>query len=206
MGKGIGIDSGNALFIGIVLWAVIRCLVLLINKGYKRFSVKREFLLNIFAVYLISVISITLFPITIVWGDATPKFHPPMNLVPFVNIIPDFSQNHFSLAFRIKFLVKNLVGNLLMLLPLGIFLPTFWSKARSFWKTVITGALISFFIELMQYFLPYLGLEMGRATDIDDIILNTLGAMIGYVIFDKGLVRFNFLWSKAFPGRLSGGK
>jgi glycopeptide antibiotics resistance protein len=115
---GIRIDSGNALFIGIVLWMVIRCLALLINKRYKQFSVKREFLTNIFAVYFIAVISITLFPIDIVWGEVTPRFRPAVNIIPFVDIITDFPQTRFSMAFKIKFLIKNLAGNLMLLLPL----------------------------------------------------------------------------------------
>jgi glycopeptide antibiotics resistance protein len=191
---GIRIDSGNALFIGSVLWIVIRCLVLLINKRYKRFSLKREFLLSVFVVYLIGVISVTLFPIEIIWGDAPQTYRisrPVVNIIPLVDIIPDFSRTHFSMAFKIKFLVKNLVGNLTLLLPLGLLLPILWSKARSFWKIVIIGASVSLSIELLQFILAYLGFGWGRVTDIDDLILNILGVILGYVIFDKVLVHFN---------------
>lgn len=70
---------------------------------------------------------------------------------------------------------------------------TLWTRVQNFWRTVIIGASISLTIELLQYVLAYLGFGWGRATDIDDLILNTLGVMIGYVIFDKSLVRFNYL-------------
>jgi glycopeptide antibiotics resistance protein len=51
--------------------------------------------------------------------------------------------------------------------------------------------LLSFSIEILQYVLAYFGYG-GRAADIDDLILNTLGVVIGYFIFEKGLARFNF--------------
>ena len=191
--KGIRLDSGFALVAGVLLWIVIRSLVLLKNKKFKRLSVYREMILNIFAVYFVSLLSITLFPIDIIWGEVVEKFRSAFNIIPFVDIITDFPRTQFSLAFKIKFLTKNLAGNLLLLLPIGIFLPILWTKARNFWKTVIIGASISLSIELLQYVLAYLGYGRGRATDIDDLILNTLGVMIGYVIFTKSMVRFNFL-------------
>jgi glycopeptide antibiotics resistance protein len=89
--------------------------------------------------------------------------------------------------------VKNLAGNLFLLVPFGILMPTLWTKMRTFRKTVIIGASISLIIELLQLGLAYLGLGWGRATDIDDLILNSLGVMIGYGIFNKYLVRFSYL-------------
>ncbi len=192
---GIRLKSEFELVVGIALWVVIRGLMLLKNRKYKRFPVYREIFINILAVYLVSLIGITLFPISINWDGVTPKFHPMVNLIPLVDIINYFPQTHFSLAFKIKFLAKNLVGNLFLLVPIGILMPILWTRMRNFWKTVIIGASISLIIELLQYVLAYLGFGWGRATDIDDLILNTLGVMIGYVIFDKSLVRFNYLKS-----------
>jgi hypothetical protein len=65
--KGIRLDCGFALVAGVLLWIVLRSLVLFKNRKYKRLSVQREILLNIFAVYCVSLISITLFPIDIIW-------------------------------------------------------------------------------------------------------------------------------------------
>lgn len=192
---GIRLNSEFALVVGIALWVVIRSLMLLKNRKYKRFLVHREIFINILAVYFVSLIGITLFPISINWDGVTPKFYPMVNLIPLVDIINYFPQTHFSLAFKIKFLSKNLVGNLFLLVPIGILMPILWTRMRNFWKTVIIGASISLIIELLQYVLAYLGFGWGRATDIDDLILNTLGVMIGYVIFDKSLVRFNYLKS-----------
>jgi glycopeptide antibiotics resistance protein len=189
--KGISLDSSFVLVVGVLFWMVIRGLVLFKNKKYKRLSVPREMLLNIFAVYIVSLLSITLFPIYIIWGEVVGKFRPAINMIPFVDIITDFPRTQFSLAFKIKFLIKNLMGNLVLLLPFGLFLPILWNMARSFWTTVVMGVLLSSSIEILQYVLAYFGYG-GRAADIDDLILNTLGVVIGYFIFEKGLARFNF--------------
>jgi hypothetical protein len=57
-------------------------------------------------------------------------------------------------------------------------------------------------IELLQYILAYLGYGRGRATDVDDLILNTLGVMIGYQIFDRILIRLHFLSRSQMHNRL----
>lgn len=65
--------------------------------------------------------------------------------------------------------------NTILFIPLGIFLPILYKKYRNFKKVAISGFLTSLFIEIMQIF-SY------RATDIDDLITNTLGTIIGYLI------------------------
>lgn len=83
--------------------------------------------------------------------------------------LTDLLRSQFSAAFKIRFLVRNLGGNLILLLPIGIFLPSLWVRLRSFWKTVIIGTSISLLIKCLQYALAYLGYGWGRATDIDDL-------------------------------------
>jgi glycopeptide antibiotics resistance protein len=55
-------------------------------------------------------------------------------------------------------------------------LPCIWKKYEVFWKTALSGITLSLIIELSQLF-------SGRVTDIDDLMMNTLGALIGWVIF-----------------------
>jgi glycopeptide antibiotics resistance protein len=72
--------------------------------------------------------------------------------------------------------IKNLLGNLLLFLPMGIYLPYIFKKLyifRNYFK-YITLFLIS--IEIMQ-----LILRRG-SFDIDDFILNIIGAIIGFAI------------------------
>ena len=66
--------------------------------------------------------------------------------------------------------------NVVLFLPLGILLPLLWTEFGSLKAAAISGALTSLVIELSQ-------LINSRVTDIDDLILNTLGAILGFVAF-----------------------
>jgi glycopeptide antibiotics resistance protein len=69
--------------------------------------------------------------------------------------------------------------NILMTIPLGFLLPLIWKEFRSLKKVAFAGLLFSLAIELSQ-------LLNHRATTTDDLIMNTLGVVVGYLIF-KGL-------------------
>lgn len=72
--------------------------------------------------------------------------------------------------------ITNLLGNVLVFIPLGFFEPMA-SKHRSFWGTVTDGLLLSLVVEVFQ-----LVSKVGRF-DVDDLLLNTVGVVIGYLIF-----------------------
>jgi glycopeptide antibiotics resistance protein len=64
-----------------------------------------------------------------------------------------------------------------MFVPTGIVLPVLYKRLDNFFKVVGTGFLISLSIEILQ--LPF----ADRASDVDDLIMNTLGVATGYVIY-----------------------
>jgi len=64
-----------------------------------------------------------------------------------------------------------------MLLPLGIYIPLLFPKLSGFFKVFIICLLTSVSIELMQL------ITNVRSTDIDDVILNTSGAVVGYMVY-----------------------
>lgn len=66
--------------------------------------------------------------------------------------------------------------NIIMCVPLGFLLPLIWKDYRKIYKTIIAGLGFSLLIELSQ-------LITTRATDIDDLIANTIGTVIGYLIW-----------------------
>lgn len=70
----------------------------------------------------------------------------------------------------------NLFGNVLIFVPFGFFEPMA-SRQRSFWGTVMDGFLLSLLVEVFQFIS-----KVGRF-DVDDLILNTSGVIIGYLIF-----------------------
>ena len=71
--------------------------------------------------------------------------------------------------------------NVVMVVPLGIFLPMLWPRYRSLSRIIPAGALSSVLIELLQMF-------SNRVTDVDDLIMNTLGAVIGFFLVRRWIV------------------
>ena len=68
------------------------------------------------------------------------------------------------------------MANAIMFLPVGFFLPLLWQQFIRPVYTVGAGFLLSLGIELIQLF-------TFRATDIDDLMMNTLGAILGYLLY-----------------------
>lgn len=86
---------------------------------------------------------------------------PTVNLVPFQD-----------------FTTANLLGmalNVAMFAPLGFLLPAYFDRYRSFVPTLDAGILTSLTVELIQLF-------TFRATDVDDLIMNTLGTVVGFLL------------------------
>ena len=84
---------------------------------------------------------------------------------------------NFAVIIRFVFFIWNVIGNMVLFIPTGILLPIVYGNLDNPWKVGITGALISLSIEILQ--LPF----ASRATDVDDLILNTLGVIVGYGIY-----------------------
>lgn len=69
----------------------------------------------------------------------------------------------------------NLLGNMTLFMPLGFLIPILRKRCRTLRKVLVIGIAVSGFIEIVQYFI-------GRSTDIDDVILNVLGWIIGFAV------------------------
>jgi glycopeptide antibiotics resistance protein len=91
-----------------------------------------------------------------------------------INWIPLVRLRDFS---RKQDLLLNVVGNAVMFIPSGIILPVVYPRLNRFWKVLLAGIGLSLAIELLQ--LPF----SVRASDVDDLLLNTLGAILGYGIY-----------------------
>lgn len=79
-------------------------------------------------------------------------------------------------------ILKNVAGNVALFVPLGLLLPALLPGRFRFLKTAAAGFLFSLSIELIQYFFA------ARIFDIDDLLLNTIGAAAGAIVFS--VVRF----------------
>ena len=78
--------------------------------------------------------------------------------------------------------IQQLVGNVVLFVPLGILLPLLSTRCRRFAMTAAVGLSASVGIELVQLAL-LLTLAARRSVDVDDVILNLAGACIGYLVW-----------------------
>ena len=109
-----------------------------------------------------------------------------VNLVPFKTVMLYLGSDLGRIA------AVNLLGNLALLAPLGLFGPIMWERFDRWWKVLLAGAGASVVIEAAQYVRQIVNIDgLGRSVDIDDVILNAAGALLGYVVFVlvRGLVR-----------------
>ncbi len=89
------------------------------------------------------------------------------NFIPFTEI--------FRYEFGSKLFLQQVIGNIILFIPFGYF-ATYYIKAKKPLNILIVVLLSSGVIETVQYFI-------GRSFDIDDIILNTIGGLIGFLIY-----------------------
>lgn len=73
--------------------------------------------------------------------------------------------------------LKNILGNIIPFMPFGFLLPMVYNKINSFFKFFVSSILFILFVEIFQLFT-----KIG-SFDVDDIILNFIGSMCGYLVF-----------------------
>lgn len=111
-----------------------------------------------------------------------------LNLIPFRTIdefVTAMSPGSTASGFFSRFAFINLAGNVLMFVPLGVFLPALWPRLRRFGRFLLWVVLAVIAVELVQLF-TLLG-----SCDIDDLILNTLGAVIGFAFYKLALMLYH---------------
>lgn len=79
--------------------------------------------------------------------------------------------------YLVRIALRNLLGNIILFVPLGYFLPDLYPQLRKFRITFLSVTVIIAVVELTQ-----LGLMVGTC-DIDDLLLNVLGASVGYGLY-----------------------
>ncbi|MFF0108185.1 VanZ family protein [Streptomyces hirsutus] len=137
------------------------------------------------AVHAAAVLSITVFPITVTWGqyaDQTPWYHQ-------INFIPLITSD------------VTAVPNVIMFVPLGMLLPLI-SRVSGALRATAVSLLASLSIELAQL-LSYVLFNNGRACDVNDLLANALGGLIGWLLVGAALNRPSpaaFLRAIALPG------
>lgn len=100
-----------------------------------------------------------------------------LNLRPFHTITKYIRLLSSSRTYLVRLSVINLFGNVVMFLPLGLFLPLLWEKFRKLRNVLLATALIITAVELIQL------LTLVGSCDIDDLILNVIGSAMGYGLY-----------------------
>lgn len=166
----------------VVLIAAIPILTLIMVVSLaKRWSFGKTFGSLVFTVYIAAVVTVVFmpFPIKLMPGEPCSDF--PINLTPFATISHEWETNvgtdHFLYFFRL------VIGNVLLFIPLGFLAPYLWKRLREAKFALVLFLSIPACIELLQL---VNGVRIGslyRSVDVDDVLLNFTGALIGYAAF-----------------------
>jgi glycopeptide antibiotics resistance protein len=128
--------------------------------------------------HITAVIALTIFPIPIGGQD----FYRHTRGMSGDNIVP-FATIAYQLANLTLGTVRQLVGNMLALAPLGIYAPMLWPAFRDWKRLLVVALAAAISIELAQYAGSVLEGFSYRITDVDDAIMNASGAMIAFALW-----------------------
>ncbi|MBB3151068.1 glycopeptide antibiotics resistance protein [Paenibacillus endophyticus] len=145
-----------------------------------QFMILRVVFLITFLVYLLLLLKVILFkaasPFTMMdylldfnLKDFKRSLTLSSNFVPFKTIS--------SYAFHTSnqnIVIRNVVGNIILFIPFGFLLPVIAGRKLNFVQLIISSFLLSLFLELIQLF------SRIGSFDVDDLLLNTLGAILGF--------------------------
>lgn len=144
------------LFLFTIIVSSLRVTYLIHNKI--KFVLYKELLMLGFVLYIMFLFYVVTFQ-DVDWSTS--------NFVPFREIM--------RYEFGSKLFIKNILGNMLMFLPYGFFVG-YYVRSEKWYVGLILSLITSISIEVTQ-------MLIGRVFDIDDIMLNILGGMLGFYIF-----------------------
>ncbi len=148
------------------IWPMIVIILVIVSSLRIAYLITKhkKFLLHKELIYLIAITYILCLFYVVTFQDSNYGIS---NYVPFKEI--------FRYSIGSKKFIKNILGNIMLFIPYG-FLSSYLLKNRKISVTFILCLIVSITIEVVQY-------HIGRVFDIDDIILNVLGGIIGGLLF-----------------------
>lgn len=134
----------------------------------------------LFITYLIALFIITIYR----FGNTNE--YADINIIPFKLLIESYQYSvSDNPQMALPVLLYNVIGNIIWFIPMGFFL-AYFMKSNRFIRVCILCLLISVWIETIQYLLVV------GISDIDDVIFNTIGGIIGFCIYQiaikKGII------------------
>jgi glycopeptide antibiotics resistance protein len=182
-----------------LVFLLVPALIIVAWRGWRRVSRLQLLLRCILVIYAFGVIGVTMFPLPVVpseismrreWVRSTPGYpRLQYNLVPgkvftdMAQAVREDTHHGSSLVSSLWLFGKGPLGNLVMLLPLGYLLPWLSAGLRPWRHTMAIVVSTTLTIELIQllgslaYGFPY------KRFDVDDILLNSLGGLIGFALW-----------------------
>ncbi len=165
------------------LYLLTRYLVITARKRKHKFlQIQPEFIYFLCYIYIASVLLITVVPLETTSSDNEKDAQ--INLVPLYKSIQGVAKaltkddgpevNHY---------LENIVGNIILFMPLGLFIPLVSKRNYSTRQILILSAACSIGIELTQLLSSQFGVY--RWVDIDDVIFNTIGGVTGFIVYKK---------------------
>ena len=161
-------DTWPTILIAVVIAVSLRLAYLL--KGHKKIILYKELLMLIFIIYALCLFHV------VTYQDVNFGTN---NFIPFKEI--------FRYDLGTPKFIKNIIGNIIMFIPFGFF-ASYFLKSKKISIPLILTIILTTTIETVQYYI-------GRVFDIDDIILNIVGGILGYLLF----ITMDFLQNK-IPG------
>ena len=160
---------GMFIFITVV-WVLLRLFFAIKNK---EFNTKYELKLLLVYICIVVVARFVYFPLGLENGHIKPLVFDPSRIIPiwynFVPIVHMFDDYDGWLI--------NIIGNVTMFMPVGICWPICFKKLDKIWKAILAVFGFTLFIEISQI------LFFERCSDIDDLIMNGTGGVIGVLIY-----------------------
>lgn len=125
-----------------------------------------------FIFYLLCLIKLVFFPIAIYNHPELIDSSPYVQLIPFKSIIKAINYENYIQVW----------GNIILLIPLSVYWTILNKRAKFFGYSLIFGFSITLTIELTQLLIDYLTHFSNKIFDIDDIISNNIGFMLGWFL------------------------
>ncbi|MER2225999.1 MAG: VanZ family protein [Carnobacterium sp.] len=158
-----------------IFWLIGRGVFLAVKKKKKQpIKWRREIVLNVFIFYILLLIHLTVFR----EDNSIMNVSIVMRPLSEINWIPFVETAKLTQGTSLFDYYYNLYGNILWFVPMGFGAAYLMKRKYTFLPSLGIGIAVSFLIETMQ-FLFFTGVS-----DIDDLIFNTIGTMIGIVLFE----------------------
>jgi glycopeptide antibiotics resistance protein len=139
-------------------------------RRWRRRSIKELVINTIMYIYIVMVLFVTLMPFPIPFGATNNLFIETANVIPFRD-----------LALNYDGAVREIILNVIMMMPFGFLYPII--RKKGILITIVLVFFFSLFIESSQLLSAWWGSLYSRSFDVTDLITNTFGGLIGYLIY-----------------------